>query len=760
MSEKPKGTRRVRATAARLAIRRGEFVQLRRRLLDQTWLWFVVFVVAAVVIVSPWKPREYPALEAGEVAQQDIVVDRDVTLPDPESTEQKRQRASAEVLPVYLFDKSVGEQMLARLDTLFQVGRENGSGSQSELAARLSDATGMTVTPAEAALLRQARFGNDLLATLREVAERMYRQGIVADRTELLRSADRGVVLRYVGNNVERVDLDVYRFIDASSGLTEAVEQRLAAEASIPRRWRTALAALMGRAMAPNVVFDRGETLTRRLKAAAQVEEVVVRLPRGRVLVRRGDEVTPQMARLLKALAARRSSSSSTLPAIGITLLTVLLALTWLFYLRRQSSVRDEFRARFGAVVILSVMALLVERGTAFLAGGVAASVMRDPFGHIGIYLPALPHAAGPILAGLMFGLPVAVLFAVIQGVLVALMLGGDVAVAIYALIGGMAAAFASQRLKDRNVLARAGIIVAAVNVVAVLGLALWHGKIADGMVLAVEMGSAALGGVVAAAMASFLLPVMESLTGSITDIRLLELSNPNLPLLRRLASEAPGTFQHTLTMANLAEAAAEAIGANPLLARVCCYYHDVGKLGKPDYFVENQRGDNPHDHLTPWMSALVVSNHVKNGLELARQYKLPEPIREAITSHHGTKLIRYFYSRAKEREEPDRGEVQETEFRYPGPKPSSKEMGILLLADSVEAAARTLKNPSGGRIQGMIDQIIKNSLDDGQLDECDLTLKDLEKISAAFLWVLTSAFHHRIDYPGFDFNGKQQHER
>ena len=760
MSERSKGGRRVRATAARLAIRRGEFVQLRRRLLAQTWLWFLVFIAGAVVIVSPWQPRHYPALAAGEVAQQDIVVDRDVTLPDPESTEQKRQRASAEVLPVYLFDKSVGDEVVARLDKVFAAGRENDSGGLTALAARLSDSSGMTVTAGEAGLLRRARFSSDLLATLREVVERMYRQGIVADRTELLRSADRGVMLRYVGTNVERVDLDVYRFIDGSANLTEAVEQRLAAEAGIPRPWRAGLAALLGRTLEPNVVFDRGETLARRLKAAAQVEEVVVRLPRGRVLVRRGDEITPQMARLLKALAVRRSSSSTALPIVGITLLTILLALTWLFYLRRQSSVRDEFRARFGAVVILSLMALLVERGSAFLAGGVAASVMRDPFGHIGIYLPALPHAAGPILAGLMFGLPVAVLFAVIQGVLVALMLGGDVSVAIYALVGGMAAAFASQRLKERNVLARAGIIVAGVNVVAVLGLALWHGKIADGMVLAVQMGAAALGGVVAAALASFLLPVMESLTGSITDIRLLELSNPNLPLLRRLASEAPGTFQHTLTMANLAEAAAEAIGANPLLARVCCYYHDIGKLGKPEYFVENQRAENPHDHLTPWMSALVVSNHVKNGLELARQYKLPEPIREAITTHHGTKLIRYFYSRAKEREEPDRGEVQETEFRYPGPKPHSKEMGILLLADSVEAAARTLKNPSGGRIQGMIDQILKNALDDGQLDECDLTLKDLEKISAAFLWVLTSAFHRRIDYPGFDFNGKERRER
>jgi len=192
-------------------------------------------------------------------------------------------------------------------------------------------------------------------------------------------------------------------------------------------------------------------------------------------------------------------------------------------------------------------------------------------------------------------------------------------------------------------------------------------------------------------------------------------------------------------------------------LARVCCYYHDIGKLSKPEYFVENQRGSNPHDQLTPWMSALVVSNHVKAGLELARQYQLPEPVRDAIATHHGNKLIRFFFSRAKAQEDPDKGVVKESEFRYPGPRPHTKELGILLLADAVEAASRTLQDPSPGKIQGMIAQIVKKDLDDEQLDDCDLTLRDLEKIEAAFFWVLTTAFHHRIDYPDFDFNRRRR---
>jgi putative nucleotidyltransferase with HDIG domain len=750
---RPRGGRHI---AARLAVRRGEFVQLRRRLLSQTWLWMLVFVAGSLVLVGSWKVRTYPQLVAGDIAPHDIVVDRDTTLPDVESTEQKKQRASLEVLPVYIYDKSVEDDVESKLQRGFAVGLGDRRSNLKDLATQLSDTVGVTIPTSEAAVLRRARFNADLLATLREVVSRMYNQGIVADRAELLQSGDRGISLRYAGTDTERVELDVYKFLDGTpTALTETVEGKLASDSSIPRSWRTPLTSFLVRLLRPNVVFDRGETLARRLKAAAQVEEVSIRLPRGRVLVRRGDEITPQMARLLAGLSVRSASSRNTATLVGTSLIAVLLALTWFFYLKRDASSREDFRNRFGGVVILTMVSLAVEHGFSFLAGSVAASMMRDPFGNVDIYLPVLPHAAGPILAGLMFGLPVAIFFSMVQGVLVSLMVGGGVSLAVYALIGGTAAAFASQRLKDRNVLARAGLLVAGVNVTAIIALALWQGKVSDGTVLAAQAGAAMLGGLVAAALASFLLPVLESLTGTVTDIRLLELSNPNLPLLKRLALEAPGTFQHSLAMANLAEAAAEAIGANPLLARVCCYYHDIGKLGKPVYFVENQRGDNPHDNLTPWMSALVVSNHVKHGLELARKYRLPEPIREAITSHHGTKLIRYFYSRAKEREDEDHGEVQESEFRYPGPRPRSKEMGILLLADAAEAAGRTLQNPTPGKIQGMIDQIFKNVLEDGQLDDCDLTLKDLEKIGAAFQWVMTNAFHQRIDYPGFEFNGR-----
>jgi cyclic-di-AMP phosphodiesterase PgpH len=752
----PQTLKQIRDTALRLAVRRGEFVQLRRQLLGKTWLWAAALAVGGALLVAPGAVSRYPMLAAGDVAPVDIIISRDVVLPDAESTEKKRREASVDVRPVYVLDPGVERSALARLESIFAAGRADASGTADTLAQRLSDSSGALMLPQEAATLRSAAFSDELLSVLREIVTRLFRQGIVSSRPELLLAADRGLTLRIAGSAQEHVELDVYRFVDGGSGLAETVEQRLAAESVVRRDSRPHLAALVARLLVPNVIEDRGETLARRLRAAAGVESIVVRLPRGRVLVRRGDEVTPQTARLLQTLTASNRPAFSALSLLGTLVVAGLLAGAWFFYLKRQSPSPEEFRYRFGSIVLLTLLMLLLERASAFLAGGVAASIMREEFGHVDVYLPALPHAAGPIVAGLMFGMPVAVLFALVQAVLVSMFLGGEVSVAVYALITGLGAAFVSHRLKERNVFLRAGLIVAGINALTVIGLILWQGRLIEGPVVAAQMAAGAVGGMLAAVLASFLVPVLESMTGTITDIRLLELSNPNLPLLKRLSVEAPGTFQHSLAMANLAEAASEAVGANPLLARVCCYYHDIGKLAKPEYFVENQRGANPHDTLSPWMSALVVSNHVKAGLELARQYKLPEPIRDAIVTHHGNKLIRYFFSRAKEKQSADSGEVQENEFRYPGPKPHSKEMGILLLADAVEAGSRTVLEPTPGRIEGMIDQIVKNVLEDGQLDECDLTLKDIEKISAAFFWVLTNAFHHRIDYPGFDFNRRR----
>jgi hypothetical protein len=302
---------------------------------------------------------------------------------------------------------------------------------------------------------------------------------------------------------------------------------------------------------------------------------------------------------------------------------------------------------------------------------------------------------------------------------------------------------------KQRTALTRAGILVGGVNAMTVVALALLAQPIDSLSVLGFQVVCAIAGGLLVSIVGSIALPPLEHLFQSLTDIKLLELSNMNLPLLKDLAVSAPGTYHHSVVVGTLAEKAAEAIGVNPLFARVSAYYHDIGKLRQPQYFVENQKdGHNPHDSLSPNMSALILVSHVKDGVAYAQEHGLPQPLIDAIPQHHGTRLIRFFYEKAKQATQGEGREVDESDFRYPGPKPRSKETAILMLADGVEAISRTLSDTSPARLRAMIKRAIQEVVDDDQLAECALTLEDLSKISDAFLSVLAGMHHQRIEYP------------
>ena len=265
----------------------------------------------------------------------------------------------------------------------------------------------------------------------------------------------------------------------------------------------------------------------------------------------------------------------------------------------------------------------------------------------------------------------------------------------------------------------------------------------------AVQLGAFGfLNAVFAGIIGFLLLPLLEMVFDVVTDVSLLELSDLNHPLIRRMMVQAPGTYHHSLVVSSLAENACEQIGAHPLLARVGCYFHDIGKLKRPTYFGENQTHQNKHDHLTPYMSSLILIGHIRDGVELAKEHSIPEKVLSFINQHHGTTLISYFFEQAKSDTEDQ--SVNQERFRYPGPKPQTKESAIVMLADSVEAAARTLPQHSHGKIEGLVKKIIENKLnDENQLDESDLTLKDIEKIESTFVRVLTSMYHGRVDYPG-----------
>ena len=369
-----------------------------------------------------------------------------------------------------------------------------------------------------------------------------------------------------------------------------------------------------------------------------------------------------------------------------------------------------------------------------------------------------VPFCVIPMLATILYNeLEISLVITLACSISVASMLDSHFYLGVIFIISGIMSSILVLGARKRIAIIRAGFIIGLVQVLSLLLLDhFWIG-------LPFRYAVFMLNGVACSIIVLGILPVFEYLFKTVTNISLLELADFNHPLLQRMVLEAPGTYHHSLVVGNLSDAACSTIGANALLARIGAYYHDIGKLDKAEYFGENQDiKDSKHDALTPAMSKLVIINHVKEGVELAKKYKLSPRLIDFIQQHHGTSLVYYFYRRALETLEDDH-EVKEEGFRYPGPKPDSKETAIVLLADSVEAAARALKDPTPSKIEEVVHKIINNKFIDGQLDECELTLKDIENISTVFIRMLGGIYHSRVTYPErtskSENNGKKSSE-
>ncbi len=362
-----------------------------------------------------------------------------------------------------------------------------------------------------------------------------------------------------------------------------------------------------------------------------------------------------------------------------------------------------------------------------------------------------LPVAAASMLVRMVHNAETAAIFAVVLALLAGLQVGGDVGFALYVLVGSLVAALGAGHVSQRGTLLSAGVRVGAANAAVAVSLLLLERNAAVVPIL-IALASGFISGCLAGGIATAVVPAIETIFGYTTDVKLLELANREQPLLRDLELRAPGTYHHSMMVGHLAEKAAEAIGANPLLAKVAGYYHDIGKMRRPHFFVENitvHQGENRHEKLSPSMSARIIQAHVKDGLELGRENQLAPAILRGIGEHHGTSVIRFFYEKAKEQADPEKGDtVHEHDYRYGGPKPQTREAGILMLADSVEAASRTLADATQPRVQQLVQRIINNYFRDGQLDDCSLTLRDLHAIARTFIDTLCAIRHERIDYP------------
>ncbi len=731
-----------------------------------TWVDLLAGIAAAAAIsllVLGFRYQAIPEYNAGDVAKQDVRAFQDITYEDTAATARKREAARALIPAVYDLDSERITGRETQISRVFGAGRRILSEKQvpakgtlsrtqeSEILKPITETTESRFPGGVLGILLNHRFSPLLEGQIIKVLETVMRGGIVPDRVQFLKDQRTGVVLRDVSTNTEQQISETYIARDLA-GAREYMRQSQLEFAELSASDRRDLFNFLDTLLAPTLVFNSAETHRRRDEALARVMPVEGQIKKGRTIVHSGDVVTPTIVSQLAAMRILQKPKPLLRQFLGFFLVvaTLLYAL-WRYFVHYQDR---HYKIRNHALLVLLIMiavlstARLLTALADILSDRINIDVLRDPSN---LYL-AIPIAFGAVLVTLLVDTNVGIFISMILAVLTGLYYG-DVYIAVYVIFGNLAGIYSVQQYRDRAAILKAGLTIGTVNALGTLAIDFLRQAPLTAPIAVPKIGLAFINGILTSALASMLLPALESLFKITTDIRLLELSNLNAPILRRLSVEAPGTYHHSLMVGTLAEAAAEAIGANPLLVRVAAYYHDLGKMLKPEYFVENQIfGINKHETLSPNMSCLIIASHVKDGLELAKEIGLAERIRDMIPQHHGTRLMTYFYQKAKDSAGSRNQEVVETDFRYPGPKPQSKEAAIMMMADSVEAASRTLSNPTPVQIQGMINRLVDAIIADNQLDECDITLREIRIVNESFFKILTGIYHRRIDYPGYDF--------
>ena len=732
------------------------------------------FSLLAAVMVFP-RPQIFNFdYQVGDIAEMDIKASADFLVEDKVSTAKRQQEQVNENPLIFDLDERIGPEIVARLHQAFEFMRqtiqESGRPVAGDQAAASAPARpegegklsftklykvllekkpefdrilGVTLPTNVFYLLARNNFSAQWEDVVSQQVNQVISQGVFGEHS--LQPADlrRPIIIRRLPSWHEKAEANAERFLDLNDAKKKVNLYCKEAAEELPSGQRWAICEVAQFLITANLSLNRAETEQRKLAGLENLRPVYFQIKKGEMLVREGEKITPTQLLKLEALEKDRPQGRWLWRFFGTWLLIALLAAIS-YQLVRLSSKKVAHSPKeltFIAVTLLGIT--LLDLGMVIFGGALTRLgplVAKNFF----FYLPV---ALAPILIQVFIGLEAAVLTAFMAAMLTSLLVDKPFLFFFYFSLSGLVGIWAGSFCRNRWGFIRTGLYVSAVNFVAVLAL-----KSLEFPVEAPDVFWGAVfalaGGIQIGILATGLAPVLEVLFDLTSDIRLLELVNLERPILRQLMLVAPGTYHHSIIVGNMVEAAAEKIGANPLLAKAAAYYHDIGKIKKPTYFVENQLGgENKHEKLAPSMSSLILQAHVKDGAELARQNKVTQKIIDIIRQHHGTSFMAYFFNKAKQ-QAANPNMVNSEDYRYPGPRPQTKEAGLVLLADQVEAASKTLLDPTPARIQGAVQKIINNIFADGQLDQCELTLKDLHEIAKSFIKILSGIFHHRVEYP------------
>jgi putative nucleotidyltransferase with HDIG domain len=720
------------------------------------WLGFTLLCfITTFLIHNPFWRTATEQYKEGDIAYESIVSPADITVIDEEENKRIRESVRSGVKPIFTFEAKRADEAVQSFRSAWENLSRNvyNSNAYSQNEANLKPQEQWTgAGGAELGKIFVARkFSSNELESVTRVLRENAEGSIYGDQDRQYFQEEIMLIDRQKPNQQSVVKLPESGMTPLSAARSN-LNSGLSQIKSLSEREVAAFYSALTPLIQPSIVFDSVATKSARDAILKGVEPVKISLKRGQTVIREGDTITSDVLSQISAIRNYSSSNRQLNRFFGLlAIISALFWIAWKFILHRgivPRLVLTEQRtfALFGFVILIQTALMAVFfRLAEFTAMRNVKAPLNDPT----FWSYAIPFAFSSLLMTLLVERRTALFTGLFVSLLAGLLAPKGLEFAIYAAISSAVAVYGIGSYRSRQSVTLAGVLIGLSSALIAVALIAYSQQpfILNTVLLAVGCGLAS--GVITAAVTGVFLPMCENLFGILTDVKLLELSNADLPALGQLALRAPGTNQHSHAVGQLAEEACRVVGANGLLTRIGALYHDIGKTAAPEHFVENQTGKNPHDRLKPPQSAKIIISHVTYGIKLGREMGLPPRIIDFISQHHGTRTLHYFLKKAQI-EARDNEEVQENDFRYPGPKPQFKESAIMMIADSCEAAARSLSEPTPENMRYIVTKIIDAILNDDQLDECDLTLRELSQIRESMIKSLVAIYHSRVEYPGY----------
>lgn len=726
-----------------------------------------IVIISYISYQPPLKTIIDSTLKVGDIAADDIVIRKAMTVEDKEMTELNRQKARANLIPVYEFNeqKIASSQML--LNEWFKyfmgVRKEWAKGrlKLDQVRSQISGNFGLELsTAAINDLLRANAFGKiDSHSLLQEITN-WEERGILFSKIGIPKGRDDLITIYSEKRGYSNVKVaELFDFNEIKEKLNVFLRN-----SALKGNEKEILTPILLEYISVNVSFSEILTRLQEEKTLALVNPVIIQLKKNKIIQRRGDEISKDHLKLIHLISAEEKTSNNKIPGIFLifTILSILFYFFWRLHLLTKIGGINRLKLDFVSAMTFITCAVSYRLSLfvyPLILNNIALNINIDNVGMV----YGIPFAVGSLLIAFLFTLQSAITFSIVNAIISGIICDWNFKIMLFVLAGNLAVAFGVefyQRLKRSSILKAGFFWLLPVNMITTLMFALTEDNY-SWRTIAFFAVMGIISALLSVFIANFMIPLWEVIFKVVTDLKLVEITNLNLPVFREMLEKAPGTYHHSQMVASLAEAAAQELQLSPILLRAMALYHDIGKIDNSQFFTENSSVyENPHTQLTPRDSAKIIIAHISAGLEKADSLKLPQKIAQAIAQHHGTKLVKFFYEKAKEIGSGHLDDFDENMFRYPGKKPQEIEQAIIMLADQVEAASKSLSAPNDQDIKNVIEQIISTDSTENQFDECqDLTFKALNIIAGSFYNKLASIYHQRIAYPGFDFKKENSND-